>query len=306
MTQEQLAMLLGVSRQAVSKWEAEKAYPEMDKLLKICDLFKCSLDDLVKGDLTHLPSDAAQSLPADARATDICGYDEMMREFSLKISLGIALILFGVAGAAFFGKDSMSAGADPSALSVVSLFIGIAAGLALIIPAGVENNAFRHDHPFIENFYTAEQCRKNRKLFTTCLVSGITLIFMGIVSAVILQENESLSGAVFLMFTAFGVFLIVYGSLMGNRSDLDAYNRESLRDLSDEKIAELSPDKQEQVRATKKSEGLYGGIMMIATALGLLLLFVPAFHAQSFFWLTWPIGGILCGAIAAFRGETRR
>lgn len=33
MTQEQLAMLLGVSRQAISKWESDKAYPEMDKLL---------------------------------------------------------------------------------------------------------------------------------------------------------------------------------------------------------------------------------------------------------------------------------
>ena len=299
-------MLLGVSRQAVSKWEAEKAYPEMDKLLKLCDLFDCTIDGLVKGDLTHLPGDPAQSLPADARATDICGYDEMMRSFSWKIALGVALILLGVAGAAFFDNTSVIAGADPSAFSVVSLFIGVAAGLALIIPTGVESNAFRHDHPFIENFYTAEQCRKNRKLFTTCLVSGITLIFMGIVSTVILQANESLSSAVFLMFTAFGVFLIVYGSLMGNRSDLDAYNRESLKDLSDERIAELSPDKQEQVRATKKSEGLYGGIMMIATAVGLLLLFVPAFHAQSFFWLAWPIGGILCGTIAAFRGETRR
>ena len=39
MTQEQLAMLLGVSRQSVSKWEAERAYPEMDKLLKMCGLF---------------------------------------------------------------------------------------------------------------------------------------------------------------------------------------------------------------------------------------------------------------------------
>ncbi len=38
MTQEQLAMLLGVSRQAISKWESEKTYPEMDKLLMLCDI----------------------------------------------------------------------------------------------------------------------------------------------------------------------------------------------------------------------------------------------------------------------------
>ena len=52
MTQEQLAMLLGVSRQSVTKWEAEKSYPEMDKLIKMCQIFECSLDDLVQGDLT--------------------------------------------------------------------------------------------------------------------------------------------------------------------------------------------------------------------------------------------------------------
>lgn len=50
-TQERLAMLLGVSRQAISKWESGKAYPEMDKLLMICDLFGCTLDDLVLGDV---------------------------------------------------------------------------------------------------------------------------------------------------------------------------------------------------------------------------------------------------------------
>ena len=52
MTQEQLAMMLGVSRQSVTKWEAERAYPEMDKLLKLCQIFDCTLDDLVTGDLT--------------------------------------------------------------------------------------------------------------------------------------------------------------------------------------------------------------------------------------------------------------
>ena len=41
----------GRSRQAISKWESEKAYPEMDKLLMLCDMFGVTLDDLVMGDV---------------------------------------------------------------------------------------------------------------------------------------------------------------------------------------------------------------------------------------------------------------
>lgn len=46
MSQEQLADLLDVSRQAVSKWESGTTYPEMDKLLILCKIFKCTLDEL--------------------------------------------------------------------------------------------------------------------------------------------------------------------------------------------------------------------------------------------------------------------
>ena len=61
MTQEQLAMLLGVSRQSVTKWEASKSYPEMDKLLKMCQIFECSLDDLVTGDVAALAGNASSA-----------------------------------------------------------------------------------------------------------------------------------------------------------------------------------------------------------------------------------------------------
>lgn len=47
-TQEQLAELLGVSRQAISKWESDIAYPETDKLIKLSDMYGCSLDYLIK------------------------------------------------------------------------------------------------------------------------------------------------------------------------------------------------------------------------------------------------------------------
>ncbi len=47
-TQEQLADVLGVSRQAISKWENDTTYPETDKLIRMSDLFDCSLDYLLK------------------------------------------------------------------------------------------------------------------------------------------------------------------------------------------------------------------------------------------------------------------
>ena len=47
-TQEQLADFLGVSRQAISKWESNITYPETDKLIRMSELFNCSLDYLLK------------------------------------------------------------------------------------------------------------------------------------------------------------------------------------------------------------------------------------------------------------------
>lgn len=47
-TQEQLADILGVSRQSISKWESNLAYPETDKLIRISELYNCSLDYLLK------------------------------------------------------------------------------------------------------------------------------------------------------------------------------------------------------------------------------------------------------------------
>lgn len=48
LTQEQLAERLDVSRQAVSKWESGQSYPEMEKILQLCEMFCCNLDTLIK------------------------------------------------------------------------------------------------------------------------------------------------------------------------------------------------------------------------------------------------------------------
>lgn len=48
LSQEQLAEQLGVSRQAISKWESGKAVPETDTLISISKYFDVSLDYLMK------------------------------------------------------------------------------------------------------------------------------------------------------------------------------------------------------------------------------------------------------------------
>ena len=54
MTQEALAEKLGVSRQAVTKWESSASTPDVSKLVQIADLFQVSLDRLVgRGDTLY-------------------------------------------------------------------------------------------------------------------------------------------------------------------------------------------------------------------------------------------------------------
>ena len=54
LSQEQLAEKLGVSRQAVSKWESGQSYPEMDKVLLICKLFNYNMDELMNENIKEV------------------------------------------------------------------------------------------------------------------------------------------------------------------------------------------------------------------------------------------------------------
>lgn len=54
MSQEQLADMLDVTRQSVSKWESGMTYPEMDKLIEISRIFNCTLDDLTNDNIKDI------------------------------------------------------------------------------------------------------------------------------------------------------------------------------------------------------------------------------------------------------------
>jgi len=48
MTQEYVAEKVGVDQTSVSQWEKGKTKPRVDTLIKLAELFECSVDELVK------------------------------------------------------------------------------------------------------------------------------------------------------------------------------------------------------------------------------------------------------------------
>lgn len=50
-TQERLAEIMSVSRQTISRWEADEIVPELNKLVALSDVFPCKLDTLVREDM---------------------------------------------------------------------------------------------------------------------------------------------------------------------------------------------------------------------------------------------------------------
>lgn len=74
MTQEEFAQQLKVSRQAVSKWESCRGYPEIEKIIWICNRYHVSMDDLFMDEVPPIPSETAgeeKEKPAALGSTSI-------------------------------------------------------------------------------------------------------------------------------------------------------------------------------------------------------------------------------------------
>ena len=92
-SQEGLADQLGVSRQAVSKWESEQSMPDLDKIISMSDYFAVTTDYLLKGIEPVVQKEEEQSIKHRRIASNIC-YQLSLGFIGLGIILSIILADF--------------------------------------------------------------------------------------------------------------------------------------------------------------------------------------------------------------------
>ena len=209
-TQEQLAEQLDVSRQSVSKWESGASFPEMDTLLRICDLYDVNMDTLLRGSVE------------ESRVSDTARYDAFMNRFSLRMALSISAIIAGVALMIFLKVLIPSGSSEILAVALFMLIVTIS--VVVIVASGIQYDNFRKKHPVIQDFYTEEEKDAFHQKFVWYIAGGVGAILFGVVLLIgvfaFLPEQEpyeSISAAVFMLLIAGAVFSFVYGGMQEDK-----------------------------------------------------------------------------------------
>lgn len=270
-TQEQLAERLDVSRQSVSKWESNASYPEMDTLLKLCDMFRVDMDTLLRGSVENSLSE------------DTAGYDRFMTLYARKIAGGVASIVGGVALWSFLNTLGL-----PEMLGAAIILLVVAVAVIVFIAGSMEEEHFRKKHPVIPDFYTEQEKEAFHRRFIWYIAGGVGGILLGLVLLVLTftviperEPYESIAGGVFLLIVACSVYFLVYGGMLEDKYNIPKYNREN---------NPTPEDKKRRDRAVTAC----AVIMILATA---IFLFAGlAYDKWDWAAVIYPVGGVLCGA----------
>lgn len=92
-SQDTLALALGVSRQSVSKWETDASVPELDKLIKLSKYFEISLDELVQSQMGSEGAELSSPKTSESSCVEKLLADRKKKWFQI-ITLLLCLVLF--------------------------------------------------------------------------------------------------------------------------------------------------------------------------------------------------------------------
>ncbi len=311
-SQEELAEKLGVSRQAISKWEGAQSIPDMNRILAMSDLFGVSTDYLLKDALE--PETAPR--PAATSDSDFpvrrVSMEEANAFLAAKIyaagrtAVGVMLcilspiLLIVLCGAQEAGRVALTE-QQAAGLGLTALIVLVAAAVALFVLASRRTDAFDAlEQECIETEYGVDgMVRERREQYqathTRLLMLGIVLCVLSVLpifTAMILDAGDfamTLAVGLLLALVATGVLLIVRTGIING----------AMQALLEE------GDYTRESKAENKRNATVAAIYWPAVA--------AVYLAWSFLsgdwgrtWVIWPVASVAYGIVFAILRMTRR
>ena len=226
-SQEELAGRLGVSRQAVSKWESAASIPDLDKILKLSQLFDVSTDTLLKDEIDLAdalpgelppPSEAPEEAPLPVRTLTlemVHDYLATVRVQAGRLALGVALCILSPTVLILLGGLSDYEGGYripenlAGGVGTAILLLIIAGAVALFLSYGRRMEPYEAwEHEPVELAYgVTGMVEKEKALYegqhTRLLILGVGLCILAavplFVAAAVVEDGMLLIAAVDLL-----------------------------------------------------------------------------------------------------------
>ena len=150
MSQGDLADALEVSRQSVSKWENNSAVPELEKVVKMAQIFEITIDELITGQAPSTSSQASNATPSTKTLIGIallcCAVISlvMFLLFSLHIWIGLITLPLGIISAICLAPNERFLRLTVICMGIILFAIVIFFALTLIFNLyGIMSHAYR-------------------------------------------------------------------------------------------------------------------------------------------------------------------
>lgn len=235
-SQEELAQKMNVTRQSVSKWEMAQSIPDIEKIIRLSNLFNVSTDYLLKDEIeeTELLNVADDDIPSIRRvsmkeANDFLSVKAMTsKPIALAISLCIIspitlLILSVMSNITKYNISENFA----SGIGIITIFILVAISVVVFILNGSKTSEFAYlEKEIFETEYGVSGMVKKHKeeyksIYTRNTIIGVCLCILSIVPlflGIILDENNDLliiiMLSILLVFVSVGVYFLVSSGII--------------------------------------------------------------------------------------------
>ena len=323
-SQEDLAEKLDVSRQSISKWEGAQSVPDMNKIIKMSELFGVSTDFLLKDDYVVEPDKESRAIQTVPESDDVCELKSVsmeeatlfldLKEKSSKwISIGVFLciispiLLILLGGMSEYGQiaigEDMAAGAG-----LVALFMLVGPAVALFIRSYLVMKPFEYmETELLDTAYGVDGMVRAKKeryhdTYAKLMIIGIVLCVMSalpifITMMILGDPADGDPKSVYFVYAIcellalveLGVFMIVRASIIKGGHDMlleeDDYTRKA---------------KQEN----KKNEKITAVYWMAVTAVYLAYSLITNNWHNS--WIIWAVAGVSYGIVIIIANALRK
>lgn len=304
-SQEELADQMNVSRQSVSKWESTASIPDMDKIVKMSQLFGVSTDYLLidtieEVEFSQYDDNTVRTLSLEGATTYLAQSEHAYKRISWGIMACIIspVLLIVLTTYGDYNPNTIDQ-KTATALGLFALFAFIVVAVMIFVNEGMKLSRYNYlDREAIELEYGVQGVIKKRSegivdAFRANLLLSLALIFVGVIQLIIggVYESEPFSiyqVGILLVLIGFAVQRLVYHtSVKESYSKILQENDYTIRNKKIKNDDDLL-------------HSIYWGMTV---TLYLLISFTTMSWDRS--WIIWPVAGVLFGVIKTISNARR-